>query len=368
MNTLTHAPGCAATRPINLALQGGGSLGAFTWGVLDALLQDERIGFEGISGTSSGAMNAVALAHGFVQGAGESPSKQRERARESLASFWNGLVALSAMGQVQRAPFDFLLNVSGGQNSPTGAWAEALTKAWTGSLSPYQVNPLGINPLKDYVERQIDFERLAAQHELQLFVVATRVSTGRPEVFSGARLSANAVMASACLPMMFQAVEIEGEHYWDGGYSGNPALTPLVERCACRDLVLVQVNPQRRQQLPTSALDILDRLGEVSANAALVAELRAIDLVNRQVLAGLLPTTAHQPMRMHCIDGGAVLEQLTGSTKLSTDAKLIEALHDLGQAHARQWLVTHADDVGQRSSIDVARDYLGDLQLPLGQR
>lgn len=356
-----------ATHPINLALQGAGSHGAFTWGVLDALLQDPRLRMEGISGTSAGAMNAVAMAHGFALGVGKSAAAQRECARESLDSFWHDLVAIGALSQAQRAPFDFLVNVTGGQHSPTGVWAEALIKAWTGSLSPYQTNPLDINPLRDFVERKIDFERLAVQQDVKVFVVATRVSTGRPEVFSGVRLSASAVMASACVPMMFHAVEIDGEHYWDGGYSSNPAIYPLIKHCDSSDVLLVQIHPMHRPLLPTNALDIMDRLAEISSNAALVAEMRGIDLVNRLLALQQLDPHQYKAVRMHRIDAGVVLAQLLGSTKLSTDAKLIEALHDLGQAHARQWLAVHAADLGQRSSIDIAQDYLGELRLPVGR-
>ncbi len=359
-----HSPYDATRHRLNLALQGGGSHGAFTWGVLDVLLQDPRIAIEGISGTSAGAMNAVALAHGFIQAQG-TPHDAREAARESLANFWNGLVAMGALGQAQRAPFDLMFGLAGVDNSPTSQWADAMTRAWAGSLSPYQSNPMDINPLRDFVERQIDFERLGQQQALKLFVVATRVSTGRAEVFTGKRLTAAAVMASACLPMMFQAVEIDGEDYWDGGYTGNPAIHPLIYRCQSRDILLVQINPVKRDKLPTSAVDILDRLNEITFNAALVAEMRAIDFVKRLLAQGKLDPAHYKDVLLHRIDGGEVLEQLGAATKLSTDAGLIHALHDLGQSHARQWLDGHYDDLGVRSGINIARDYLDDLRLPV---
>ena len=351
--------------PINLGLQGGGSHGAFTWGVLDVLLQDPRIHFEGISGTSAGAMNAVALAHGLAQARGHSRVARREAARESLANFWNGIVAMGALGQAQRAPFDLMFGLAGMDSSPTGQWADAMARAWSGTLSPYQSNPLDINPLKDFVERQIDFERLAAYTDLKLFVVATRVSTGKAEVFSGERITANAVMASACLPMMFQAVEIEGEFYWDGGYAGNPAIHPLIYQCDSRDILLVQINPIKRDKLPTSAVDIMDRLNEITFNAALMAEMRAIDFVKRLLKEGKLNPAHYKDVLLHRIDGGEVLEQLGAATKLSTDAQLINALHDLGQSHAHQWLAQHAGDLGVRSGVDIAHDYLDDLRVPV---
>jgi NTE family protein len=353
------------TRLLNLALQGGGSHGAFTWGVLDVLLQDGRIGIEGISGTSAGAMNAVALAHGFGQCLGKPQSDPREAARESLANFWNGIVTMGAIGQAQRAPFDLMFGLAGGQRSPTALWADAMTRAWSESVSPYQSNPMDLNPLKDFVERQVDFERLALLNDLKLFVVATNVSTGKAEVFSGKRLTAQAVMASACLPMMFQAVEIDGEHYWDGGYSGNPAIHPLIYQCDSRDILLVQINPIKRDKLPTNALDIMDRLNEITFNSALIAEMRAIDFVKRLLQQGKLDPDQYKDVLMHRIDGGEVLEQLGATTKISTDAKLIEALHDLGQAHARQWLAEHFGDLGVCSSLNIAHDYLDDLRVPV---
>lgn len=350
---------------INLGLQGGGSHGAFTWGVLDVLLQDRSINIEGISGTSAGAMNAVALAHGFAQSLDRPQVDAREAARESLASFWNGVVAMGAIGQAQRAPFDLLFGLAGGADSPAGFWTDAMTRAWSGSVSPYQSNPLDLNPLKDFVERQIDFERLAELTELKVFVVATQVSSGKAEVFSGKRLTVNAVMASACLPMLFQAVEIEGEHYWDGGYAGNPAIHPLIYQCTSRDILLVQINPIRRNKLPTSASDIMDRLNEITFNAALIAEMRAIDFVKRLLAEGKLDPAQYKDVLMHRIDGGEVLEQLSAATKVSTDAKLIHALFDLGQNHARHWLLEHRNALGVRSSVNIARDYLDDLRVPV---
>ena len=349
---------------LNLALQGGGSHGAFTWGVLDVLLQDPSLDIEGISGTSAGAMNAVALAHGFAISTGKTNAQAREAARESLADFWNGIVALSALGQAHRTSLDLLFGLAGGEKSPIGQWADAMTRAWAGTLSPYQSNPMDLNPLRDFVERQIDFERLAQFSALKLFVVATHVSSGRAEIFTGQRLTAAAVMASACLPMVFQAVEIDGENYWDGGYAGNPAIHPLIYQCQSRDILLVQINPTQRDKSPTSAVDILDRLNEIAFNAALVAELRAIDFVKRLLAEGKLDPAHYKDVLLHRIDGGEVLKQLGVATKLSTDASLIHALHDLGQTHARQWLSSHRGDLGVRAGVNIAHDYLDDLRMP----
>lgn len=363
--TAADTPNAHPSNRLNLALQGGGSHGAFTWGVLDVLLQDLSLDIEGISGTSAGAMNAVALGHGLAKSTGKSKLQAHEAARESLADFWHGIVAMGAMGQAHRAPFDLLFGLAGGENSPTGQWADAMTRAWAGSLSPYQSNPMDLNPLRDFVERQIDFERLAQFSALKLFVVATHVSSGKAEVFTGQRLTAAAVMASACLPMMFQAVEIDGENYWDGGYAGNPSIHPLIYQCQSRDILLVQINPIKRDKLPTSAVDILDRLNEIAFNAALVAEMRAIDFVKRLLAEGKLDPAHYKDVLLHRIDGAEVLEQLGAATKLSTDASLIHALHDLGQSHARQWLNRHRGDLGVRSGVNIAHDYLDALRTPV---
>jgi NTE family protein len=356
---------------VNLALQGGGSHGAFTWGVLDTLLDDGRVAFEGISGTSAGAMNAVAMAHGFAQAEGQTPLQMRESARASLQQFWDGIVDMGAMGnsisQAQRAPFDILFGGFAslmGKPTPSQMMNDAMTSFWSNSVSPYQSNPLDINPLQQFLESKIDFDRLAAFKTLKVFVVATTVTTGKAEVFSGKRLSAKAVMASACLPAVFQAVEIDGEHYWDGGFSGNPAIHPLIYACDSRDIVLVQINPIKRDKLPTTAGDILDRVNEITFNAALIAEMRAIDFVKRLLAEGKLDPTRYKDVLMHRIDGGEILEGFHASTKSATDAKLIHTLRDLGKDCARQWLAQKFASLGVACSVNIARDYLDDLRVP----
>jgi NTE family protein len=359
--------------PVNLALQGGGSHGAFTWGVLDTLLEDGRLSFEGISGTSAGAMNAVAMAHGLAQAEGKSETEQRDAARASLQAFWEGVVAMgslqTSLANAQRVPFDLLfggLAALAGQQSPGQMVSDALTGFWANSFSPYQTNPLDINPLQDFLERQIDFKRLAAYKDLKVFVVATKVSTGKAEIFSGKRLTAKAVMASACLPTVFRAVEIEGDHYWDGGYSGNPAIHPLVYNCDSSDMLLVQINPLHRKAVPASAADILDRLNEITFNAALIAEMRAIDFVKRLLEEGKLDPTRYKNVRMHRIDGGKALDAYPASSKAQTDAALIHRLRDLGKQSAAHWLAQKLDHVGVDSSINIARDYLDDMRVPVG--
>ncbi len=361
---------------INLALQGGGSHGAFTWGVLDALLDDGRLDLEGISGTSAGAMNAVALAHGFALAQGKPRTERHDAARQALDSFWNGIVDMGAlsssvsasMSKLQRAPFGMLFGMMGGGNWASTLWADAMKQYWSNALSPYQRNPFDINPLKDFLEKQVDFERLAAAENTgtpKVFVVATRVASGKAEVFSGKRLTSSAVMASACLPMVFQAVEINGEAYWDGGYSGNPAIHPLIYHCDSRDIVLIQINPIQRKQLPTKPAEIMDRVTEITFNAALIAEMRAIDFVKRLLAEGKLDPAHYKDVLMHRIDGGEALEKFTAHTKSSTDKNLIHSLRDLGVVCGKEWLAKRFEALGVKSTVNIARDYLDDLRMPV---
>ena len=386
MNPTSATPRIARSKPspanrlVNLALQGGGSHGAFTWGVLDGLLEDGRTNFEGLSGTSAGAMNAVVLAHGLAQAAGQARATRHDAARQALTDFWEGIIRLGAWSSAasrsvatpeptgQQAPFNILFGQLGTGVSPTRLWADAMARYWSGALSPYQSNPFDLNPLKRFLESQVDFDRLASANSRaapQVFVVATRVTTGKAEVFSGKRLTASAVMASACLPMIFQAVEIDGDHFWDGGYTGNPALHPLIYQCKSRDIILVQVNPIQRDELPTRPGEIVDRVNEITFNAALVAEMRAIDFVKRLLAQGKLDPLQYKDVLMHRIDGGEALEKFTASSKTSTNANLIHALRDLGRLCARQWLVKSYASLGTQCSVDIAGDYLDDLRLPV---
>lgn len=331
---------------INLALQGGGSHGAFTWGVLDVLLEEGRWSFDGISGTSAGAMNAVALAHGFVQGAQQHDDPQKayaagcEHARASLRQFWEGVGAMGSL----------MWGVPKGSANP---WLGVISH-W---LSPYQTNPLDLNPLRQLIERVVDFESLAAapaqfgQAVPHLFICATNVRTGKAEIFSGNRVRADAVMASACLPMVFQAVEIDGESYWDGGYSGNPALYPLTYETKACDTLLVQINPIEHQGTPDTAAEIMDRMNEVTFNAGLLGELRAIEFVRRLLEDGKLDPKRYKNVRMHRIDGGTALEGYGANTKMQADSAMLNQLFKLGRDAAQQWLLENAAAVGKRATL-----------------
>jgi NTE family protein len=347
---------------LNLALQGGGSHGAFTWGVLDTLLEDGRIGVEGLSGTSAGAVNAVALAAGWAraEAAGRDP---REGAREKLAGIWHRVGALGSLGTLQQ---QFMRMLWGGlprELSPAHVMGQALR----GMLSPYQSNPLDINPLRDMLEEEIDFGAIAAHGELKVFVSATHVTTGKAVVFTGRQLDARAVLASACLPMLFQAVEIDGESYWDGGYSVNPALAPLISECRTADLMLVQINPLRRQEAPRTSADIVDRINELTFNASLLTQMRAIDFINRLVAEGAVSHPGCKSVRVHRIDGGAALEAFPTSSRASADGAMIQQLFEAGRAAGGDWLARHVGAIGRHGTVDIRADYLDDtrMELPL---
>jgi NTE family protein len=341
-----------ANKTISLALQGGGSHGAFTWGVLDALLEDGRVEIDGISGTSAGAMNAIALGHGYALVKGKM-SDRREAAREALAAFWAAVVQMGAASAMQHKLMDVWL----------GGWRMATEALPQSSFSPYQTNPLDINPLRNLVEKLFDFERIGKLAEPRIFVSATHVKTGKAEIFSGKRLTSASLMASACLPMLFQAVEVDGEHYWDGGFSGNPAMHPLIYRCHASDVVLVQINPIERNSVPNVGAEIMDRMNELTFNASLLAQMRAIDFVNRMLERGRLDADRYRPVLLHRIDGGETLETLPASSKTSADGVMIDKLHALGRACAQQWLKKHFDDLGQKTTVNIARDYLDDMRM-----
>ena len=310
-----------SSKHVSLALQGGGSHGAFTWGVLDALLEDGRLQIDGVSGASAGAMNAVALGHGFAQNSDASAyayANASQAARASLALLWKRVAQLGEASKLQRGMLDLWLS----------GW-KATGAAMSPQISPYQANPLDINPLRKLVQELFDFKQLGALDAPRIFVSATQVTTGKAEIFSGKRLTDAAVMASACLPMLFRAVEIEGQHYWDGGYSGNPALHPLIYQCKSSDIVLIQINPIERAGPPDTGAEIMDRINELTFNASLLGQMRSIDFVNRLIERGHLPPDKYRTVRLHRIDGGEALEAFPASTKSSADGAMIEKLFDL---------------------------------------
>jgi NTE family protein len=334
----------SAAKPISLALQGGGAHGAFEWGVLDRLLEHGGLEIKAITGASAGAMNAVALAAGMIEGGPEG-------ARAKLEAFWR---AVSHSGS--RGVFgDFLAGIGTDwlENNPAYRYMESLS----GSLSPYDFNPLNLNPLHDVLRDQIDFKAIREQSQIKLFVAATRVRTSEARLFEAHELTAEHVMASACLPNVFQAVEIDGEAYWDGGYLANPPLWPLVTGEA-RDVLLVLLNPLERKEAPRSARDIADRLNEITFNASVVAELRTVAVVQDLVRRGQLKASGgYQVLRFHMI-GADPLSDLKLSSKLNTDWAFLQDLKARGRKAAERWMETDLALVGERSSVDLAKAFL----------
>jgi NTE family protein len=327
---------------VNLALQGGGAHGAFTWGVLDALLEDGRLRFDGVSGTSAGAMNAVVLAQGLMDGGPED-------ARTALRRFWTAVAA--------SAPFEVAVPTADGKDMVL-APAMRLMLQWTHYFSPEQLNPFDLNPLRKILSAQIDFERLRAQAPVRLFVATTNANTGKLRLFRSSELTADAVLASACLPTMHRSVVIDGEPYWDGGYAANPAVFPLFHECRSRDILLVMLAPLKHSATPQSATDIKNRMMELAFNATFLREMR--------MFAHLRERAARTPWwrrgdldrrlagtQFHVIEASEVLRELSAESKVAANMRFFEMLFTLGRERAGVWLTAHQADVGRRSSVDL---------------
>jgi NTE family protein len=344
-STARRSTGAAGTKKINLALQGGGAHGAFTWGVIDQILEDGRLTIEGISGASAGAVNAVMLADGLVRGG-------PQEAQKRLADFWRAASLGGDLPPLQRAAVERLFSFIPLEGSPVQAWFDALSRY----LSPYDLNPLNINPLTELIERFVDFDALR-KSDLALFVSATNVHTGRLRIFPRDKITADVVMASACLPFLFRAVEVDGEPYWDGGFLANPPIFPFFSATDSEDVLIVQINPLERQTVPTSSKDIMNRINEITFNSSLMAEFRAIDFVDRLIDQGrLVRGTArgqYRRINAHRIVLDRLGKHLTADTKLSTDYDFFEMLRLSGKRAARRFLDAHFDDIGARSTFDL---------------
>jgi NTE family protein len=335
-------------KKINLALQGGGAHGAFTWGVLDSLLADPRLEIEGISGASAGAINAVMLADGLARGG-------PQEARKRLADLWRAVSSNGDLSDLERTVTSRLLSFVPYNGSPAQAWLDTLSRFW----SPYEFNPLNINPLKNLVERFVDFDALRTCG-LKLFVSATNVFTGRLRIFPREKITAEVVMASACLPMVFQAVEIDGIPYWDGGYMGNPAIFPFFRATDTEDVLIVAINPLERRQTPRTQNEILNRIDEITFNSSLIAEYRAIDFVARLIDQGRLPRGQgpgeYRRINVHRVALESAFKELTADSKLDSDFTFFEMLRNGGQRAGRDFLSKHFDDIGVRSTVDLAAE------------
>jgi NTE family protein len=328
-------------KKVTLALQGGGAHGAFTWGVLDSFLEDGRLDVTGISGTSAGAMNAAAYADGLREGG-------PDRARKQLEEFWRAVSLDGGMSDQQRKLFDAFL----------GFWDPlklrgAVTQTASNYLSPYEFNPLDINPLRDVIRKLIDFEALRATDDLKLFIAATNVRTGKGRIFRRPELTIDMLMASACLPTVFKAIEIDGEAYWDGGYMGNPALYPLYTETECCDVILVQINPIRRDDVPRTSSAIMDRLNEITFNAPLLQEFRAIDFVARLIDSGRLQGTHYKKVLLHLVEGGSALDRYGPDSKMQADYEFFLELFDIGHKAGKNFLAEHFGSIGVKGTLEL---------------
>ncbi|HXZ00270.1 MAG TPA: patatin-like phospholipase family protein [Stellaceae bacterium] len=336
-------------RLVNLALQGGGAHGAFTWGVLDRLLEDGRIAIEAISGTSAGAINAAVLAQGYLKGGAAA-------ARAELDRFWHRLSELGWLSPVHRGLYERAMGSWNIDASPASVFVDQLSRV----VSPYQFNPLNLSPLRDLLAGMLDVEALAAPDAIKLFITATNVRTGKARIFERHEVTLDALLASACLPQVFQAVVIEGEPYWDGGYMGNPSLWPLIYGCGSRDVIIVEINPLTRPGVPRTASEITNRLNEITFNASLMREIRAIAFVERLVDAD----DQHPEMRrlkkmlIHMIEAEEAMERLGVASKMNTDLDFLLYLKGLGQRTAGRWLEKNFAALNHYSSLDIRKVFL----------
>ncbi|MBL8704961.1 MAG: patatin-like phospholipase family protein [Rhodospirillales bacterium] len=337
--------GCEKT--INLALQGGGAHGAFTWGVLDRLLEDGRIAVDGISATSAGAINAALLAQGLMAGGPDG-------ARQQLHDFWNAISVASS----RMAPLMNWLDVfSQGWNRDLSPGHLAFDLA-SRVLSPYQLNPFGLNPLRDLLDQTIDVDRIRACETVKLFISATNVETGKIRVFDHKELTVDAILASACLPQIFHAVEIDGQHYWDGGYMGNPALYPLIYNCQAQDVVIIRINPIIRKGVPRTARDIDNRLNEITFNSSLMREMRAIAFVTKLIDERKIDDATMKRMYIHMVEADDLMIRLGVASKLNPDWDFLCHLRDVGRARAERWIASTMDRLGRESTIDIREEFL----------
>ena len=331
---------------LSLALQGGGAHGAFTWGVLERLMSDGRIFIDGISGTSAGAMNAVVFTDGFLRG-------HQQGAIDALHAFWRR-VSEGAMVPMTLAKALAPMHRHWNMDETPGY---QLLDAITRMFSPYQLNPLDIHPLRDILVDLVDFESLRERSDINLFVAATNVRTCKLKVFRTPEITVDSLLASACLPMLFRAVEIKGESYWDGGYLANPAISPLVHECECKDVVIVQVNPMNRAEVPSTAREILNRLNEISFNSSLMREMSGINTLSRLIDRGEVTNKAFSSVKFHMIEAEDAMSDLGSSSKFNADWKFLTYLHKLGIDAADRWLVDNFESIGERSTLDMIKTY-----------
>jgi NTE family protein len=335
----------AGQKLVNLAIQGVGAHGAFTWGVLDRLLEEERLAFDGISATSAGAVNTVVLAYGLTVGG-------REGAKRTLDRYWRRLSAMTSTSIFQPSFFDKIYGNFGLDHSPGYVFVDALSQVF----SPYQLNPLNYNPFKKLLEETVDFEVLRRQSAIKLFLCATNVRSGKVKIFPSEELRADHVVASSCQPLTMHAVEIDGEYYWDGGFMGNPALFPLIYACDARDIILVHLTPIERWENPTTSRAILSRMQEVTFNSSVMREMRVVAFVTKLIDDGKI--VDGKRILLHMIDGEDIIGALSNSSKLNGDWDFVQHLYRIGRERADEWLQSNFDRLGVQTTIDLQSKYL----------
>jgi len=346
-----HAPSANPPRRkrLNLALQGGGAHGAFTWGVLDRLIRDRRIFIDGISGTSAGALNGTVFADGFIKGG-------RQGAIDALHAFWKQVSdhALTSPAQGLAPWFASRESPWNLDNGPAFIMADFMSRMF----SPYQFNPLDYNPLRDILTSLVDFEGLRRRKDIKLYVAATNVRTCKLKVFNTDEMYVESLLASACLPLVFRAVEFRGEYYWDGGYLANPPISPLIHQCVSKDVVIVQINPMNRPHVPTTSREILNRINEVSFNSTLAREMSGFATISKLIDDGMLKDSPFHRVNFHMIMAEEEMSRLGASSKFNADWDFLRYLYDLGVSTTETWLENTFDKIEVESTLDVAQTYM----------
>lgn len=339
------------TKKANIALQGGGAHGALGWGILDALLEDGRIEVDGLTASSAGTMNALAIAQGLEEGGADG-------ARAKLEEFWwETSKAGAVFSPVHGNPFEKMMGMGSSENPLSYFMFDTMTRMF----SPYQFNPFDINPLRDVLEKVFDFEALKACSKIKVFFSATNVRSGRPKIFKNEDMSLNVALASACLPFLFKAMEIDGEFYWDGGYTANPALYPLFYNTDSSDIILIHLNPLYREEIPTTAPSIMNRINEISFNDSLLKEFRAIAFVKKLIESDMLKDEYkghYKNLRLHSVRADDMMKEFSITSKFDTDWPFLTNLRDIGRAGMNTWLDEHFDNIGVKSSVDLTSDFL----------
>ncbi len=338
-----------AKKLVAIACQGGGSHGAFTWGVLDKILEDDRFEIEGMTGTSAGGMNAVAVAQGLARGGSQ-------EARATLKLFWDRVSESGKKSSINnRGPIDKHLNNWTMYNSPGFVMFEFLRRIH----SPDKLNPMKADPLRDVIKKTFDFKFLRNQKVCKVFLCATHVFTGKLTVFKTEELKIESLLATACLPTIHDAVLVNGEYYWDGGFIGNPVMSPLIHDCETCDIILIQLNPTIRKKLPKSAREISDHLNKITNNSAVTREISGMHFINKLQDEGVIPEGVMKRVHLHLIEDESTFQELGWGSKLNTEAEFFDYLFTSGRDTATAWIKENYDNIGKRTTATIREYFTG---------